>query len=39
MEYIIDENVSNIFMKKHHTFYNNIVAAVNGHRRAIELVL
>lgn len=39
MEYIIDENVSNIFIKKHCIFYNNIVAAVNGHRRAIELVL
>ncbi|XP_072744250.1 uncharacterized protein [Anoplolepis gracilipes] len=36
MEHIIDKSASNIFVKKHCTLHNNIVAAVNGHRRAIE---
>jgi len=38
MEHIIDKSVSNTFIEKHHTFHENIVTAVNGHRRAIESV-
>ncbi|KAL6264368.1 hypothetical protein P5V15_004480 [Pogonomyrmex californicus] len=36
MERIIDKSIPNTFTKKHYAFYENIVAAVNGHRRAIE---
>ncbi|XP_020291747.1 uncharacterized protein LOC109858665 [Pseudomyrmex gracilis] len=38
MEHIIDENASNTFTEKHHDFHNNVVIAVNGHRKAIESV-
>lgn len=38
MEHIIDENKPNIFMKKN-CIHNNLVAAVNGHRKAIKSVL
>jgi len=38
MEHIIDKNASNTFMEKHRAFHENIVTAVNGHRRAIESV-
>jgi len=38
MEHIIDKSASNTFIEKHRVFYENIVTAVNGHRRAIESV-
>ncbi|XP_077258717.1 uncharacterized protein LOC143895477 [Temnothorax americanus] len=36
MERIIDKSAPNTFVGKYYVFHNNIVTAVNGHRRAIE---
>ncbi|XP_036138649.1 odorant receptor 63a-like [Monomorium pharaonis] len=36
MEHIIDKSVPNAFMEKHCVCQDNIVTAVNSHRRAIE---
>ncbi|KAL0126372.1 hypothetical protein PUN28_005042 [Cardiocondyla obscurior] len=36
MERVIDKNAPNTLMEKHCIFHNNIVTAVNIHRRAIE---
>ncbi|XP_024871339.1 odorant receptor 63a-like [Temnothorax curvispinosus] len=36
MERIIDKSAPNTFVEKYYVFHNNIVTAVNGHRRAIE---
>ncbi|KAH0945377.1 hypothetical protein HN011_009606 [Eciton burchellii] len=36
MERIIDKSPSNLLAEKHCVFYNNVIIAVDGHRRAIE---